>query len=157
MHVFLTGATGHIGSAALESFLRGAHDVTALVRDPGKAESIARRGVHPIIGDLANPASYAMEAERCDVVVHTALDPSTRRDKIDRLAVDTFLAVAGSRTASGRAAAFIDTSDVWVLGETSAPVTEDAPINPTPFVGWRPEHERQVLEVGRSQIGRATV
>jgi len=157
MHVFLTGATGHIGSAALESFLRGGHDITALVRDPAKAESIARRGVHPVIGDLANAASYAMEAERCDVVVHTALDASVRRDKIDRLAVDTFLAVASSRAASGRGAAFIYTSDVWVLGETPAPVTEDAPINPTPFVGWRPEHEREVLEVGRSRGLRTVV
>lgn len=157
MHVFLTGATGHIGSAALESFLRGGHEVTALVRDPAKAESIARRGVHPVIGDLGNPSSYAQEAERCDVIVHTALDPSSRRDKIDRLAVDTFLAVTADRAASGRGAAFVYTSDVWVLGETTAPVTEDAQVNPTPFVGWRPEHERLVLDNGRARAVRTVV
>ena len=71
MQVFLTGATGYIGSAVLESFLRAGHDVTALVRDPEKAESIARRGVHPVIGDLDKPSSYASEAERSDVIVHT--------------------------------------------------------------------------------------
>jgi nucleoside-diphosphate-sugar epimerase len=157
MQLFLTGATGHIGSATLESFLRGGHEVTALVRDRGKAESIAQRGVHPVIGDLGNPASYAAEAELCDVIVHTALDASSRRDKIDRTAVDTFLAVASSRAASGRPAAFIYTSDVWVLGDTPAPVSEDAPVNPTPFVGWRSDHERIVLELGRSRGLRTIV
>jgi nucleoside-diphosphate-sugar epimerase len=157
MHVFLTGATGHIGSAALESFLRGGHQVTALVRDPAKAESIAQRGVQPVIGNLGKQASYATEAERCDVIVHTALDASSRRDTIDRTAVETFLGLAAARAASGRAAAFIYTSDVWILGDTAAPVTEDALVNPTPFVRWRPEHERMVLETGRSGLLRTVV
>ena len=94
MLIFLTGATGYIGSAVLEAFLRGGHDVTALVRDPEKAEFIASRGVHAVIGDLEKPSSYAAAAERSEVIVHTALDGSSRRDKIDRLAVDTLLAAA---------------------------------------------------------------
>jgi nucleoside-diphosphate-sugar epimerase len=157
MKVFLTGATGYIGSAVLESFLRGGHEVTALVREPEKAEHIARRGVRPVIGDLDKPVSYAADAERADVIVHTALDPSPRRDKIDRLAVDTFLGAATSRVASGRAAAFIYTSGVWVLGDTTAPVAEDAPVRPTPHVAWRSEHERIVLEAGRSGTPRTVV
>ena len=132
MQVFLTGATGYIGSAVLESFLRAGHDVTALVRDPEKAESIARRGVHPVIGDLDKPSSYASEAERSDVIVHTALDGSSRRDKIDRQAIETFLGAATSRAASGRPSAFVYTSGVWVLGDTPGPVAEDAPVKPTP-------------------------
>jgi len=157
MHVFLTGATGYVGSAVLDSFLRAGHDVTALVRDPEKAEDIARRGVRSIIGDLDRPPSYAAEAERADVIIHTALDPSPRREKIDRVAVDTFLAAASSRAASGRAAAFVYTSGVWVLGDTAAPVAEDAPVRPTSHVAWRPEHERIVLEAGRSGSPRTVV
>ena len=34
MHVFLTGATGYIGSAVLDAMIKGGHRVTALVRDP---------------------------------------------------------------------------------------------------------------------------
>ena len=137
MKIFLTGATGHVGSSVLEAFTRARHDVTALVRDPEKAELISRRGVRPVIGDLARPASYASAAELSDVIVHTALDGSARGHKVDRQAVDTFLTVASSRAASGTPAAFVYTSGVWVLGDTSAPVAEDAPIRPTPFVAWR--------------------
>ena len=157
MQIFLTGATGYIGSSVLEAFMRARHDVTALVRDPEKAELISRRGVRPVVGDLAKPASYASAAEQSDVIVHTALDGSTRGQKIDRQAIDTFLAVASSRAASGTPAAFVYTSGVWVLGETSAPVAEDAPLRPTPFVAWRPEHERLVLEAGRNGIRTVVV
>jgi nucleoside-diphosphate-sugar epimerase len=157
MKIFLTGATGYIGSSVLETFMRAGHDVTALVRDPGKAEVVARRGVHPVIGDLDRPASYADAAERSDVIVHTALDGSARGQKIDRQAVDTFLAVATNRAAAGRPAAFVYTSGVWVLGDTTAPVAEDAPLRPTPLVAWRPEHERLVLEAGRTGTPRTAV
>jgi nucleoside-diphosphate-sugar epimerase len=157
MQIFLTGATGYIGSSVLESFLRAGHDVTALVRDPEKAELIARRGVHPVIGDLGKPTSYASAAERSDVIVHTALDGSAKQQKIDRCAVDTFLGAATSRAAAGKPAAFIYTSGVWVLGDTSAPVAEDAPLKPTPLVAWRPEHERLVLEAGRQGTPRTAV
>ena len=157
MQIFLTGATGYIGSSVLEALMRAGHDVTALVRDPEKAELISRRGVRPVVGDLAKPASYSSAAEQSDVIVHTALDGSTRGQKIDRQAIDTLLAVASSRAASGAPAAFVYTSSVWVLGDTCAPVAEDVPLMPTPFVAWRPEHERLVLEAGRTGIRTVVV
>ncbi|HXD19166.1 MAG TPA: NAD-dependent epimerase/dehydratase family protein [Vicinamibacterales bacterium] len=157
MQIFLTGATGYIGSAVLETFVRAGHDVTGLVRNPEKAEFVSRRGVRAVIGDLDKPASYAAEAERAEVVIHTALDGSPRRDAVDRRAVDTFLAAATNRVASGLTAAFIYTSGIWVLGDTPAPVAEDAPVNPTPHVAWRPAHERLVLDAGRSPTVRTVV
>lgn len=157
MHIFLTGATGYIGSAVLDALLRAGHAVTALVRQPEKAEIMARRGVKPVIGALDKPAVYVAQAEGCEAIIHTALDGSPRRDKVDRDAVDTFLAVAARRAASGRPAAFVYTSGVWVLGDTHVPAAEDAPVKPTPYVAWRPEHERLVLEAGLSGMVRTVV
>jgi len=157
MQIFLTGATGYVGSSLLEAFMRARHDVTALVRDPEKADLIAQRGALPVIGDLGAPSSYAAAAQRADVIVHTALDASTRAERIDRQAVETFLTAASARAASGRSAAFVYTSKVWVLGDTPAPVAEDAPLKPTPLVAWRPEHERLVLEAGRTGTPRTAV
>lgn len=145
MRIFLTGATGYVGTAVLDAFVRGGHEVTALVRDPEKAESVAHHGVKPVIGDLLKSTSYAAAAEGSDVIVHTALDRSKRGPKVDRQAIDTLIAAAGRRAATGTAATFIYTSGLWVLGTTQGEATEEFPINPTPFEEWRPDHERLVL------------
>ena len=58
MRIFLTGATGYIGSAVMEALLRSGHEVTALVRNAEKAECVSRRNVQPLIGELSRPASY---------------------------------------------------------------------------------------------------
>ena len=157
MQIFLTGATGYIGSSVLDTYLKAGHSITALVRDPEKAELIARRGVQPVIGDLGKPASYAPAAERAEMIVHMALDSSAQKQAIDRQAVETLLGAATVRAASARHVAFIYTSDVWVLGDTTAPVAEDAPLEPTPMVKWRPEHERLVLDAGRLRTIRTVV
>ena len=130
----------------MDALLRAGHEVTALVRDPEKAERVARRGVQPLIGELSKPASYAAAAESADSIVHAALESSKRKQKVDRQAIDTLMAVAGRRVASGRPASFVYTSGMWVLGDTQGRATEDAPLNPTPLVAWRPEHERLVLD-----------
>jgi len=157
MHILLTGATGYIGSAVLDACVRAGHDVVALVREPAKVELLERRGVRAIVGDLGNPAAYGAAAEQAEVVVHTAIDPSVRRDKIDRLAIETFLAAAARRSAAGQQAAFVYTSDVWVLGETSIPAEENAPLRPTAHVAWRPDHERLVLDAGAHSTLRTVV
>jgi nucleoside-diphosphate-sugar epimerase len=145
MRFFLTGATGYIGSAVLEASLRASHHVTALVRDPEKAEHVASRGASAVIGDLSRPASFAAAAEKCDVLIHTASD-AKRRQVIDRQAIDTLMAVAQRRADAGLPACVIYTSGVWVLGHTQGAAKEDAPLAPPAHVSWRPEHEALVLE-----------
>jgi nucleoside-diphosphate-sugar epimerase len=151
MRIFLTGATGYIGSAVMDSLLRSGHEVTALVRDPEKAEQVSGRGVHPIVGELSKPASYATAAEAADAIVHTALESSKRTPKVDRQALDTLLAAAGRRAAAGLPASLVYTSGTWVLGEAQD-ATEDTPVNPISLVAWRPDHERLVLDAARDGI-----
>jgi nucleoside-diphosphate-sugar epimerase len=149
MRIFLTGATGYIGSAVLDALLKAGLAVTALVRDPEKAERVSRRGVQPIVGDLSKPASYAAAAAEADGIIHTAFEYSKRGEKVDRQAIETLLAAAERRAATGQPASLIYTSGIWVLGNASAPVDENAPVQPIPLVAWRPEHERLVLNAGR--------
>ena len=158
MRTFLTGATGYVGSAVLDAFLRSGHEIIALVRDPDSAEHLSRRGVRAVMGDLSKPATYVSAAEDCDGLVHAAHDPSTRTAKVDRQAIDTLLAVADRRAATGRRVNFVYTSAAWVLGDTLDGATEEAPLNPTPLVAWRPEHEQVVIEAARGvDIGTAVV
>jgi nucleoside-diphosphate-sugar epimerase len=151
MRIFLTGATGYIGSAVLEAALRGGHQVTALVRNPEKAEQVSVRAATPLIGDLSKPDSYAAAAEQADAIIHTAAEPSKRREAIDRLAIETLCDAAQRRIDVGLAAAVVYTSGVWVLGDTPTGAAEDAPVKPTPLVAWRPAHE--ALLSARSRNG----
>jgi len=144
MRFFLTGATGYIGSAVLEAGLRATHQVTALVRDPEKAEHVSSRGATAVIGELSRPASYAAAAEKCDVLIHAASD-AKRKQVVDREAIDTLMAAAERRVEKGLPACVIYTSGVWVLGHTQGAAKEDAPMDPPAHVSWRPEHEALVL------------
>ena len=157
MRIFLSGATGYIGSAVLDALMRGAHEVTAIVRVPDKAEAMQRRGVHALLGDLSEPSSYIAAAEGCDAIVHTAYDRSKRGQAIDRQVIDEMLGAAARRAASGLPAVFVYTSGVWVLGDTKGRATETAPVNPTPLVAWRPEHEQIVLGASRTPGVRTAV
>jgi len=76
---------------------------------------------------------------------------------MDRQAVETLLAAAMNRSASGHSAALVYTSAAWVLGDTAAPAEEDAPVRPTAYSAWRPEHERLVLDAGHSRVRTVVV
>ena len=68
MRIFLTGATGYIGSAVLDALLRRGHQVTALVRTPQAADALSSRGVVPVLGDLKAVKSYRTAAEGFDIM-----------------------------------------------------------------------------------------
>jgi nucleoside-diphosphate-sugar epimerase len=156
MRIFLTGATGYVGSAVMDALLRSGHDVTALVRDPEKAELVSGRGVQPIIGELSKPTSYAAAAEGADSIIHTAIESSKRMQKVDRQAIDTLLGAAARRAESGRPACVVYTSMTWVLGEVRH-ATEETPVNPIPLVAWRPDHEQAVLGAARDGVRTAVL
>jgi nucleoside-diphosphate-sugar epimerase len=144
MRIFLTGGTGYIGSAVLDSLLRAGQHVDALVRNREKANAIQARGAHPVLGDVTQPATYAAVAAEADGVIHTAIDNSSRAHQADLTAIDALLTPGKAAARPGRF--FIYTSGVWVLGPAPAPVDEAAPVNPIEQSAWRAPHERRVLE-----------
>jgi nucleoside-diphosphate-sugar epimerase len=157
MRIFLTGATGYIGSAVLDALVRAGHEVTALVRDKAKAARVSERGAHPVVGDLASPASFRASAEGQQAYVHAALDPSPRGPEIDRLAIETIVGCAASGRSAKGTKLFVYTSGVWVLGSAREPVAEDAPLDPAAYSAWRVPHEQMVLQAARVGFRTAVV
>ena len=141
MDVFLTGATGYIGSAVAQALLKAGHNVTGLARTAEKAKQLALRGVPASMGDLLKPETLTLPVRAAGGVIHAANTNDANSAKVDRAAVRAIL-----NALEGTGKPFIYTSGVWVLGSTGDKIAdEQAPLNPTPLVAQRPAVEQEVL------------
>ncbi len=145
MRVFLTGATGYVGSAVLESLARGGHQVDALVRNNEGAAKVQARGATPVFGDLMQPASWRDAAAAADGSIHTAAQTGAKAGQADEIAVGVLTSLPDKENRF-----LIYTSGVWVLGPSPSPADETAPLNPIELVSWRPAHEERILATASS-------
>src|SRR6187431_2387665 len=97
MRVFLTGGTGYVGSAVLDSLVRGGHHVDALVRNSEGAARVQARGAAPVLGDVMKPASWRDAAAAADGAVHAAAEYGPRTREFDLTAVETLTALPPKR------------------------------------------------------------
>jgi len=74
MHVFVTGATGWVGSAVTAELLAAGHRVTGLARADAKAAALAATGAQVLRATLDDLAALRAAAAGADAVVHTAFN-----------------------------------------------------------------------------------
>ncbi|CAN5401638.1 SDR family oxidoreductase [soil metagenome] len=72
MRVFITGASGGIGSAVVPELIAAGHEVIGLARSDTSATAIAALGGTPLRGDLDDPGTLTAAAKATDGVIHLA-------------------------------------------------------------------------------------
>lgn len=133
MRVFVTGATGWIGSALVKELVEAGHQVVGLVRSEDKARSVAAIGGEPLLGSLGDIDVLKAGAETADGVIHTAFgvglgQPAVfaQSAKEDRQAIKAF-----GEVFQGSARPILVTSGIGVLPRGQR-FTEEAPPPPAP-------------------------
>jgi nucleoside-diphosphate-sugar epimerase len=74
MRVFVTGATGFIGSAVVKELIAAGHEVLGVCRSDDKAPALAAAGAEVYRGSIADPDSLKEGASRSDGVIHLAFN-----------------------------------------------------------------------------------
>ena len=144
MRVFVTGASGFVGSAVVQELINAGHHVVGLARSDANAKSIAAAGAEVHRGALDDLESLRVGAANADGVIHTAFvhdfsdfEKSCQTDRLAIEAIGTALAESGKP--------FVVTSGTLMLPPGRLVTEEDEPHKGNPMTALRARSDAAAL------------
>ncbi|WP_240418915.1 NAD-dependent epimerase/dehydratase family protein [Paenibacillus periandrae] len=154
MNIFVTGATGKVGSRLVPRMLQWDHHVKVLVRDAAKADWLHQQGAELVEGDLLQPDDYIDALRGTEAVIHLAaqfrgVDENTA--KISNIDGTIALANAALQTEVPKFV-FSSTNHVYGSGNHARPNREDDELRPSfPYPQTKAAAEVALLQLHREQ------
>jgi nucleoside-diphosphate-sugar epimerase len=115
MDVFVTGASGHIGSALVAELLEAGHQVTGLARSDKSAGALTAMGAKPHRGDLEDVDGLRVAAAAADGVIHLAYRHDFDSDFVAAAETDLRAVEAMGEVLAGSNRPFVNTSGTLLL------------------------------------------
>jgi nucleoside-diphosphate-sugar epimerase len=124
MRVFVTGATGFVGSAVVSELIGAGHDVVGLSRSDAGAEALLRAGAQVCRGDVNDLANLRTAVESADGVIHTAFNHDAADPKQHSENDRQVIATLGATLAGTNRPLIITSGTGLVRSATGQPVVE---------------------------------
>ncbi|PTQ98124.1 nucleoside-diphosphate-sugar epimerase [Mucilaginibacter yixingensis] len=124
MRVYVTGASGFVGSAIVKELLSAGHEVVGLVRSDEAAAKLAATGATVYRGNLDDVESVKQGVIGCDAVIHTAFNHNFANFKENCESDRRIIEALGSALA-GSDRPLVITSGIGLLNGKSGVVTEN--------------------------------
>lgn len=127
MRVFVTGASGHIGSPLVTELIGAGHEVTGLARSDASAEKLVRAGAAVRRGDIHDPDGFAGAVAEADGVIHLAFDHEAMvsGDMEGAIETETRLIDMYERVLAGTGKPLVAASGTLMVAGLGRPGTED--------------------------------
>lgn len=133
MKVFLTGATGFVGSAVAKELLAAGHTVVGLARSAAGADMLTAMGADVLRGELADLDCLRKGAQKADAVIHTAFlhdwSNFAASCALDKQAIET---IGGTLEGSARPMLVTGGLATRAIGQGRLATENDAPAPVTP-------------------------
>lgn len=152
MRIFLTGATGYVGSVVAERLKNKGHKIVGLARNEEAEAKLNAKNIETVRGKLDDFDVLKNAARDADAVIHTAFSHNFEdyndAVKLDREVIKSFAEVLAQTNKP-----LIITSSSSVLGDTrSNEADEDYPFGENSSRKLRGESERDVLQLSSKGI-----